>query len=306
MISPFATISRKYLGVICLFVITVILIAGLWPFDFNPVNKVEWLQKSNGIRFYGQGMVVSRQPLNFGTGHSGTDSISIEIMVLPHKESTNTVASIVTLYDHQREVFLAGQWLSELIIRVPFIKPERHQRYREIGIANVLTSGVIHFITMVSDKESTSIYIDGILNKIVPGFSLLPVDKELLGRMILGNSPDGTHEWNGSFFGLTVYNKALGKTEVREHYQGHFGGQTMPTASYLFNERSGEVIHDYSGSGNDLIIPPVFQPLRRTVLEMPEKGLFFSRSNLSDIVINVVGFMPFGFLMSAWLRLAKK
>jgi hypothetical protein len=306
MTLPLATISRKYLGVICLFVIAVILIAGLWPFDFNPVNKVEWLQNGNGIRFYGQGTVVSRQPMNFGTGHSETASISIEILVLPHEESTNTVASIVTLYDHERETFMVGQWLSELIIRVPAFNAEQQKHYREIGIANALTKDVIHFIALISDKESTAIYIDGTLNKIVPRFSLLPVDKELSGVLILGNSPDGTHEWNGSFFGLSFYNKALGKEEVREHYLGHFGGQTMPTTSYLFNERSGDVIHDHSGSGHNLIIPQVFQPLQRTVLEMPEKILFFSSSNLKDIAINVIGFIPFGFYLSAWLRFSIK
>jgi hypothetical protein len=158
---------------------------------------------------------------------------------------------------------------------------------------------------MVSEKESTVIYIDGILNKIVPDFTLLPIDNELSGRMILGNAPDGTHAWNGSFFSLAVYNQAVRKAEVLEHYQGDFGGPAMPAALYLFNEHSGELIHDYSGSGHDLMIPPVFQPLRRTVLGMTDKGFFFSRSNLNDIAINIVGFMPFGFLVSAWLRLSK-
>lgn len=294
------------LGFACSLITAVIIIAGLWPFDFNPVNKVEWLQNRNGIRFYGQGMVLSQQPLNFGTNPLGTNSISIEILIFPHEESNNTIASIVSLYDHESEVFMVGQWISELIIRVPAFKAERKKRYREIGIANALTKDVTHFITMVSEKESTVIYIDGILEKIVPNFSLRPIDKELSGRLILGNSPDGTHALNGSFFGLAVYNQALLNTEVRDHYQGHFGGPTMPAALYLFNERSGELIHDYSGSGHDLVIPPVFQPLRKTVLEMPEKGFFFSRSNLNDIAINILGFVPFGFLVSAWLRLFKK
>jgi hypothetical protein len=324
MTSPFTVIGRKYLGVICILIITVILIAGLWPFDFNPVNKVEWLQNGNGIFFYGQGMVVSRQPLNIGTNNPENRSLSIEFLVRPHKESNNNTASIVTLYDHDRELFMAGQWLSELIVRVPSVKTERQKHYREISIDDALTKDVTHFITMVSEKESTAIYINGILEKIVPDFSLLSIDKELSGRLILGNSPDGTHAWNGSFFGLAAYNRALRNTDIRDHYdawqqhihsrssaafedysRGPIAGPAMPVALYLFNEQSGELVHDHSGSSHDLMIPRVFQPLHRTVLEMPEKGFFFSRSNLNDIAINILGFMPFGFFVSAWLRLAK-
>ncbi len=322
---PIENSKISVLGMAGLFITAAIIIAGLWPFDFNPINKVKWLPNRNGIRFYGQGMVLSQQPLNFGTIGPVTGLISIEMWVLPHKESNNTVASIVTLYDRDREIFMAGQWLSELIIRIPVIKTDRKKRYRELSIANALTKDVTHLITMVSEKESTAIYINGMLEKIVPDFSLLSIDKDLSGRLILGNSPDGTHVWNGSFFGLAVYNQALRNTEVRDHYQawrqhilsgsptsfkelyqGPTGGLTMPDALYLFNEHGGKLIHDYSGSGHDFMMPPFFQPLRRTILGMPDKGFYFSRSNLNDIAINIVGFMPFGFLVSAWLRLAKK
>jgi hypothetical protein len=312
------------LGIACLLTIAVIIVAGLWPFDFNPVNKVEWLRGSNGVRFYGQGMVVSRQPMTIGTSHFGTDSISIEIIVLPHEESINTVASIVTLYDHDHEVFMAGQWLSELIIRVAAINTEKQYNYLEIGVAKAMTKDATHFITMVSENGSTALYIDGKLEKIVPNFSLIPIGKTFSGHLLLGNSPDGTHAWNGSFFSLAIYNQALCNTEVRDHYdawrkhiiplspaafkqddQGGFISPSGKAALYLFNERSGELIRDYSGSGHDLMISPVFQPLCKTVLEMPYKSSVFSRSNLNDIAINIAGFVPFGFFLSAWLRIKK-
>ena len=158
-------IKRSLLGIACLFITAVIIVAGLWPFDFNPANKVEWLRDRNGIRFYGQGIVVSRQPLKLGTDYLGTESISIEFWVLPHEESTNTVASIVTLYGHDHVVFMAGQWISELIVRVSAVNAERQERYREIGIANALAKDALHFITVVSDKESTAVYIDGKLDE---------------------------------------------------------------------------------------------------------------------------------------------
>jgi hypothetical protein len=312
------------LGIACLLTTAVIIIAGLWPFDFNPVNKVEWLRDSNGVRFYGQDMVVSRQPLNIGTSHFETDSISIEIAVLPHEESFNTVASIVTLYDHGREFFMVGQWISELIVRVAANNAVQQKGYLEIDVAKALTKDVMHFITMASEKGSTAVYIDGKLEKIVPDFSLLPIGKERSGYLILGNSPDGTHAWNGSFFSLAIYNQALCDAEVRNHYnawrqnlfpqsqpafkqdyRGFLVGPNIPAALYLFNERSGQLVHDHSGSGYDLMLPPLFQSVHRVVLGMPDKSFFFSRSNLKDIAVNIVGFIPLGFFLSAWLRSSK-
>jgi hypothetical protein len=137
--TPAENRKISVLGIVCLVITAVIISEGLWPFDFNPVNKVAWLQKSSGIRFVGQGMVLSRRSLNFGTNNPGNRSLSIEFSVRPHQESHNTIASIVTLYDHDREVFMAGQWISELIIRVPPVKTERQKQYREISIANALT-----------------------------------------------------------------------------------------------------------------------------------------------------------------------
>jgi hypothetical protein len=65
---------------------------------------------------------------------------------------------------------------------------------------------------MVSAEGSTSIYIDGKFDKIAQ-FSLLPIGKEPSGRLVVGNSPDGTHPWNGSFR-PRVYNQALRNEEV--------------------------------------------------------------------------------------------
>jgi hypothetical protein len=219
---------------------------------------------------------------------------------------------------------MAGQWISELIIRVPAVNAVHQKSYHEIGIAKALTKDVMHFITLVSEKGSTAIYIDGKLDKTVSDFSLLPIDKDLSGRLVLGNSSDGAHAWNGTFFGLTIYNQTLRNSEVRDNYnswlkhllpqsqaafeqayRGSFVGPSRAAAQYLFNERSGELVRDHSGSGHDLTISPVFQPARRTVLGMPDKSFFFNRYNLNDIAINIVGFVPFGLFLAAWLLQVK-
>jgi hypothetical protein len=339
------TKKTTVLGIICTLITTAILIAGLWPFSVNPVNKVEMLQNGNGIRFYGQSMVVSRQPLKIGASGAGTGAITIELYLHPTRESNHTVTSILTLYSHDRVQFIIGQWKTHLVARSRSLSKGNHIRYREIGISNVFMKDATHLISLISEKEATDIYIDGKLKEHLPNFSLIPDGPDLSGYLILGNSPAGTHSWNGMVLGLAVYDRAVSDKEARDHYRAWerfvqpasrvfiersaaqkgdiFRDNTgdtknvlnsavepfqnaSPLALYLFEgNNDDEQIQDHSGRGNDLLVPKVFMPLRRTVLGIPDKGFFFSSSNLKDIALNIAGFVPFGVFFSLWLRFSK-
>ena len=301
------------LGIICLLITLVILFAGLWPFDFAPVNKVEWIQNGNGIRFYGQGAVFSQEPLVIHKTASRNSSVTIELLVRPHKETVNRVRTILTLFDgNQPEPFMVGQWKKELIIRVPAVKASDRTRYREISVDNAFIKETTHLIAVTSSKERTDVYINGKLSGRFPRYSLIPQDRGLSGRILLGNSPDGNNPWNGTIIGLAIYNDALDGQDARDHYSSwqHPGQQLFlankkPIALYLFNEHVGKQIADHSGHRNDLVMPASFHPLRKTFLEMPGKDQWFRRSNLTDIAINLFGFVPFGFFLSAWLLQVK-
>ncbi len=313
------------LGIICLLITVAILIAGLWPFNIHPLNKVEWLQDGKGIRFYGQGIVFSPEPLLIQHTISGNAAVTIEFLVRPNREITNGVPSILTLYDRNKEQFIIGQWKTQLIIRVPAAKADSHKRYREIGLANVLKKDTSHLITVTSGKEATAVYVDGMLKKSAPHYSLINADGGFSGYLVLGNSPEGTQSWNGSFLGLAIYDRILTEKEALDHYDawqklgqplasdGHASVQAdrptslraaKPIALYLFDEHNNDKIRDQTAH-NDLLIPATFKPLCRTSLGMPERDQWFSRANLKDVSINIIGFVPWGFFFSAWLRRVK-
>ena len=52
----------KLLAVVCLSLWLGLLGFGLWPFDFFPKNKVQWLQNQNGVHFDRYGQVYSTAP----------------------------------------------------------------------------------------------------------------------------------------------------------------------------------------------------------------------------------------------------
>lgn len=316
MSSLFTTFGNKYSGIICLCVITVIIIAGLWPFNFIPGNKVERLQNDNGIRFYGQGIVFSPEPINIRKTAYLNSSITIELFIRPHRVSHSMMSSLLTLYDRDRENILIGQWIKELFIRVPCdpsINIEHPKRYCEISIENALEEDTTHLISLTSGNGSTAIYIDGSLMNSFPNFSLLSDERRLSGQLVLGNSPDGRHTWNGTFLGLAIYDQTLDDKEILINYRSwHKYGhplflirQIKPIVLYLFDEHFGAQIRDHSGSGINLLIPAIFQPFRRTILGMPRKDQWFSHWNIIDVSVNILGFLPFGFFLFAWLQQTK-
>ena len=313
--------KNPLLSYIC-FILTVgILIAGLWPFGFYPVNMVERIKMGNGITFNHHGIVYSQRPLIIQKTLSQNAACSIELLIRPHHGKN--YMSILSLYDHVREQFMFGQFKNEFYIRVPRTAgaTDDHKYYREIGIENILEENRTHLITVTSKAESTDIYVDGQLKNSFADFTLIPEDRVLSGYLVLGNSPEGTDTWIGTMFALALYDRNLTKEEVLDrchewqmevkdkntNSEGDSNrlpaeklasllnsANPSPIALYLFDEQKGDTIKDYSGMENDLAVPATFKPLHRVILDVPTRSHWFTRSNLSDVVRNILGFIPFG------------
>jgi len=125
--------NRLY-AIILLAICIAIFLAGLWPLNFHPANKVEWLQDKNGIHFRGRGIIYSPEPFNepkqplFQNG-----SISIEVLLQPETEPNRYIAQFLSFYnDKKSEYFTFSQWKSYLIIRKRSINPKNHKDYKEI------------------------------------------------------------------------------------------------------------------------------------------------------------------------------
>jgi len=301
----------RFFDIICLIYTVVILIAGLWPFNFNPVNKAEWLKNERGIRFYlGQGIVFSPEPLTAREPASENTAVTIELLIRPDKEPDDAVSSILTLCRNgQSDQFILGQWKSELIVRVPVIKAKLQERYHEIAVGGALMKRMTRLITVSSGKNATDIYIDGMRKKQFSQYALIRDNQGLSGHLILGVSPVGTAPWTGSLLGLAIYDRTLNAREVLDHdLAWRQGGKQLlalenkPIALYLFDERSGQRIQNHAGSHNDLLLPATFKPFHRMILGMPNNDQWFSRTNQMDVIINILGFIPFGFFLLAWLQ----
>ena len=77
-------------------------------------------------------------------------------------------------------------------------------------------------------------------------------------------------------------------------------------ARYAFDEGSGSAARNDVTSQYKIIIPAFFKPPRHTILSSPREDAYMTLSYLKDIVQNILGFVPFGFLAISAIALTPR
>jgi VanZ family protein len=158
------------------------------------------------------------------------------------------------------------------------------------------------FVTVASGPEGTVLYLDGKPRTPLIHKSLVP--ESYTGSLLLGHSPSGGPAWTGNIFGLAFYDRALTPSEVEAHHQIWLNGKMEQLESarglYTFDEGSGDVVHNRAATpAPDFFIPRRFEPFRLNLLQFPHP---FKKSDVEDTIVNIVGFIPFGILLTLYLR----
>jgi VanZ family protein len=305
-------------SIICLIITSTILVAGLWPFNFWSKNQVEWLKDRDGVRFYSRGIIYSEKEVpilpSLHSSNIPTKSFTIEIWVQPDKETFSYLPQLLTIWNRETHEYLfIGQWQSTLIFQSRILDSKKKWIYKKIGIGNVLQKDQTRFIAITSDERGTNIYIDGRLEESSRNYLFLQLtDKTMSSNfLVLGNSSTGQQHWMGSLLGLAIYDQPLTRKQISEHFQKwqERGKSSLLAerglfALYLFDEGSGEHIHDLLNH-HHLVMPLRFEVLQKTILVPPWKDFRFNRSYLMDIITNILCFIPFGFFFSAYLWMKK-
>ena len=295
---------RKILGWLCLLVLFGILVAGLWPFH-SPRNEVRWLGQGGGLFFGNHGSIVSAG--SFGAdAELGRDSCSIEIWLEPKRVRSS--GTILAFYqpESQTTLFSMRQSLGDLTLE-HFNKNDSASRKRiKTYVDGVISHLQPVLITISSSQSGTAIFSNGALVRKFESFKVTSHD--LTGRLLVGSSPVAADAWSGKLQGLAIYDRALTAEEVSRHF-ANWSGEARPSlaksegavALYLFNEGTGNVVHNHIDSATDLVIPERFVVLHGQFLERPWNEFRPDLNYVKDIAINIGGFIPLGILMYAYL-----
>lgn len=300
--------------VLCI-VCIIILLFGLWPFNFHSENQVHWLENQDGIQFHKQIKLKSSKrgiaysPEQVDTPQSSVYCpVTIEINVESKKEPPNGLGYILSFYDGKsQEPLIIAQWLSYLIIRSRVNETNTRKKYREIDLRDAFQQNMKNLITIASGEETTDIFVNGKLAQSFSRTSFIGLSN-IKGRLVIGNSSTGADPWIGNLYGLSIYDKLLSTEQIQQNYKNwnqhgnsRLEPQNDPFIMYAFNKEHDSQIHNLADDKNHLVIPSTFTPLARK-LPVPSRDDFkFSRGLVSDVIINVFGFIPFGFCMAIYL-----
>lgn len=289
--------AHGLLGGTCLALWVGIMAFGLWPFNFYPGNRVEW--KSNGgIVFENYGEAYSNSRWNRGDSVEASAGFTVELWMRSHERDYHEVSGLLSIGDSLPECFTIAQSGPDVMVRGQFEDSTQGRAVRYFYIDDAFPQVQPRFITVVSGPQGTELYLDGMSKRKVP--STL-TEKNLIGTILLGHNFAGHEPWAGELLGIAIFKSALAADEVSLDYSAWKQRNTVQlikradvAALYLFDEGTGNIVHNRSGEAPDIVIPRRFTLLHKTFLDFPAQ-LNRATLDLPDIVINIMGFVPFGF-----------
>ena len=135
----------------------------------------------------------------------------------------------------------------------------------------------------------------------------------LTGRFVLANSPTADNSWSGVIFGVAIYHKELTAAQVRQHYESWTVAEKpeitydeAPVGLYLFDERGGRIVHNQLDITTDLLMPTHYFVLHPSFLAPAWRRFRYGWPGWSywqDVMVNIVGFVPVGFLLLNYLSI---
>jgi VanZ family protein len=305
--------KKRVLGILCILMVSGLLFVGLWPFDPSPKNRAYWIPNQEGLYFDGHldrwklsvgGIAYTPSPLRSQKpAPQEKASFTIEIVLKPAVEINSSVPHILGFIDSsEEEAFYLGQWKQSLIVRW-FTYDQRGKRWlREIGVRDALIKGKAQRLTLVSNGTTCSIYLNGQLAKSFQGVSLMSEKESIRGcSLVLGNSREVKSPWTGTVLALKVYERALSEPEIAKDRSG--GTEDLSydglMASYALDKSHTTLVPDLSGNRNALSVPERVT-LTNSILAWPDWRNQKDSSPLPDVAVNILGFVPFGFLFAFW------
>lgn len=297
--SNFVELSHRgrIIRVACLAILGATLTAGLWPFSV-PENEVSWLKNANGIRFGSHGTALSSSPFEF----SGAQGKSCTLVVWVRPRHVWRTGTILTFFQSVgARQFAVEQDFTDLVLHLT--------RAGQRTVGKIVVKDVFRksdfLVTVTSDNQITRVYIDG---EIAAESRRFPLSlQDFSGQLILANSAFRNHSWQGDIKGLAIYRTALNSEQVKQNRQSWTqSGKPILTHSqdiaalYLFDQHAGKTIRSSVSPGVDFFIPRRFQVVEHLRFESPITEWYSKSHYFNDAVINIVGFVPLGFIFSLY------
>lgn len=281
-----------------------VLFATLWPVHPFPKNRVYWLKDQNGVRFAGKGIIRSSTPFQAVDTSKQNSPSTLQAIVWP--ADTDEVHTLLSFYSGKgRPQIELRQYLDGVLLFVNARDSAGVLRRIELDADHVLRKDQPAFLVFTSGSHGTTVYLNG---KIVEHVSWYQDSAEnFQGELILGTSPIDHDPWSGKLLGAGFFSKEFSPAEIQQSFKFWQASGAIPhgaglaaIATYSFSEREGATIRDDTGAGPSLRIPASYSVPYKPALKPFWREYSPDREYVNDIIRNVAGFMPLGFLLGGY------
>lgn len=284
--------------------VAVILFFGLNPATWPNSNNIQYSPESGGLTFTNPAFAYVE---NFTSGRERKieDSFSIVLRFSPHSVQNKGFKPIFMVSDgNDSTQFSISQWEKSLIV-MNGDDYSYSRREPRLFVEDILTQDTPLCITITTGPQGTHFFSNGLSAQRNEHLHLkIPMYGKNI-RLTLGNTIYGNHSWEGTLYELAIYDSQLVEKDIQERCQHKTDEKHSPTLHYSFNNRSTNFLADLSGNNQPLIIPSRPLALKTSFLTFPTNGFTPDRGFFFDIIINFFGFMPFGAILLARLRIAQ-
>lgn len=277
------------------------------PFHFHPKNDVSWIIGRPGLRFGDNGLVYARIPAD-GWEHTGSAGCTLQLWLRPAMDSDNN--TVVGFYreDRPTQLRIGQDGDSLLVLNSKSQGMQWATSASSVEIEHFFDHRQEYFLTVRSGPSGTSVFRDGV--------QLKTWDERVFGReqcqglLTIGNSAVMYDTWQGDLFGMGVFAGESSEPEIKAVVDDWKKGEIRQIAAvpdavavYSFQEGAGNIIRNEvrTQSTSNLEVPPYFSILRKEKLETPWNEFRFAAWYLRDLLVNIIGFVPFGFLLCGHL-----
>jgi VanZ family protein len=320
MTEPHFVSPTRILPVVCLLLTAGLLSAGLSPFNPFPKNRVSWVP-GGGLEFNRRGIVYGAVPLpgRFtlvgNEGATGPMSCGLQIRIQPKVvflDNSGTILNIYALGNPQQ--FRLMQWRDQLLVRREHLEAG-HPVRTEMDLANAFIGDEPVTFTIIAMPDTTVTLRNG--QKVESSSKLGLSCADFGGELSLGNEAIQDNPWSGKILDVEFFRiEAAAPPSENAANPASAGGSAMQQRSYLiddsrafahyrFKEGSGKVAHGEGPVAPDLFISKVFVLPHKELLLPPWRELE-DKLSLQDITVNIVGLMPFGFLVFAYFFVQRR
>ena len=304
--------KRLIFRLILFFYCLLILIVGLYPFEFIKLcilNRINWLSDSNGIQISPCNEVSSAEPpIELFRSFINAEGLTIEVYIAVDDIDQIGPARIVTFsLDPYQRNFTLGQQSDSLILRLRTTASDENGVYPHFRANKVFGPGKKQHITVSYDGNLEKLYVDGKLGEISSALEGTFSNWDPKAFFVLGNEYTGDRLWHGKIYLVALYNRALGDEEIYQNYIDVRSSDTTVIGSrqnhngliryYTFSEGKGDVVYNQTEaieSGNLIPLNLRMNSLKEFSFEFNFQHML---SNLDDIVLNIIGFIPLSFIL---------